>query len=976
MSVVSSPDGGGKVRAERLSWLALVLIAVVSLVPTLPLRNAAYEQSRASAWDFLSDSKVSWERTSDLLLERGGSIRPLGQLGYLGEFSAATDDHFAVRRTAIAFHMAAAIAMACGMAAAMRSRQIGVLTGLLFAIHPVALPPVLFAEGRHLHVLALITAAGLYGVARWRDHGTSFGCFAACVAALAAPACHPVGAWVGPLLILVHQIEAPQVSGWRTAHYAILTSKLLAVGIAMVVMFSTLSGVSEYVPHLEADVSWAERLGAFGRSFVHLILPANFALHERVSDCGTVRDFIAVAVLAAIGVGSFAIRRSPATRNAGFGASWIVLSFIALLCPFPGFSDVRPLEAAWLGVPGLAILLSALMGNVGARVAPWLIGAIFLPLLFLSMDRARSFIPFRNAITESARLLPRSAVAQLDYAESIWSDPLHLHDAERSLESALSNARTAETEFDARLGLARLAGTRGQLEVIQRHVEQLESLVASAAIRLSRASIDSHSVLCDCARLLFAHGDTNRGRQVLERVLIAEPSHHEARIDLALLDARSGLDDLRAAPQKSERREELHEQINRAVVALRAVSGESGQSIRSSATPALRKQTARELNLRARTSLVELLLRTPWRLDALVEANIEADQLTRDFPRSADAWLARANVVATVDSKTEGEFIKRALECDPDSVNILGSYSSWLLSMGRNKEGLEQLELALSKEPTNAQVKLRLADFHIAVARKLLESGATDRLAKARIAIDRARSYAPDSVGVAVILGNWHEQQSEWNAASEAFARAFERNPQDIEARLGHARSLQREALGLLATPSSRGADAVARAGAVARAYELLREATRLAPDAEELEFARRRLAAYDREQKIEPLVDLSRRARAKKDLASAIEFVLQAEKIGPLLPDELALLGRCRAESGDIRGAIAEFERLKKVDAKSLQAANMLARLYARGGDISSARREAENFIRLVKGMPDEDGFLAAEIKAMELILRAPESR
>jgi tetratricopeptide (TPR) repeat protein len=135
-------------------------------------------------------------------------------------------------------------------------------------------------------------------------------------------------------------------------------------------------------------------------------------------------------------------------------------------------------------------------------------------------------------------------------------------------------------------------------------------------------------------------------------------------------------------------------------------------------------------------------------------------------------------------------------------------------------------------------------------------------------------------------------------------------------------------------------------------------------------------VAAWNREESLEPLVAEAERARARKDWRAAVALLDRARGYGALLPKEWALLGHCRAEIGDIDGAIAAFVSVVAVDATSMQAHNMLARLHARRGEPDAAARHAGTFIRIASQEPDPDGFLAREIATMRLSIPAPESR
>lgn len=913
--------------------------------------------------------RESDDASRTLTLAQAGSVadgrwRPIGQWS-LGLGAGVPPDLAALRLGNLWTRAVAAAFMAVGVGLAMRSIAAALVAGLALAVHPSAVGTLASLTSRHLDaaVILFALACALRALFR-RSSSVGTDALSGGVAGAAA-LCHPIGV----PLAFVHAGLAANDVGDEHATFPRLKRAGVALLASSAWVILVIVELGAALPHDVPSGATVPIAGA-ARGLATFLVPAGAWIHDapiRFVDVVGPMLLLGVAVVAVWG------RRRPVgatvSRLLCALGGWLVVAMFLPAGMFPG-----PSEFAVVLIPVGAALVVGPTGRLRtARFA--IVSVSTVACLWVSARRLDEAADPIAVLEHSVRLdwenpVPRRFLAELRRAGQA---PLEAVAAEFAAVDAvfgeggqpLPALRWAVLE---RLGV--LAVSRGDPSAAAAAADALGALRRASGGNLARSGVDDLSARRSIASAALAAGQLEKARSEAEDLLSTYPQDAEGRVLLARVLVLQALPQTAAVGAPSDA---ARESVNRAIVMLTAAieaTSESADRARPG-TAARDRFIATEVD--AGRLLVAVLLRAGWRRDAVIEATAASDRLVRRRPESPGTWMCRGELLASVAPEDAGDAFRRAAAAAPAKAEPLLALADWAASRGRTRDALDALEKALTLEPHVPSVRMKVADFHVAVARRQIETGGQDGLVRARAALDRARVCAPDAAEVACVLGLWHEARSEWAAAKSAFEAAYAKDSASTDIRSGLARVLQREGVAMLAAS---GAAAGGPTGRRAAAGALFRRALELAPDSEDLAFARRSVAAWNREESLEPLVAEAERARARKDWRAAVVLLDRARGYGALLPKEWALLGHCRAEIGDIDGAIAAFVSVVAVDATSMQAHNMLARLHARRGEPDAAARHAGTFIRIASQEPDPDGFLAREIATMRALIPAPESR
>lgn len=950
-------------------FAGIVAAAVVAFVAA----RLTAEPSAAFALDF--DVVSPWIRESEdaartLTLTpfddvADGRWRPIGQWS-LGLGAGTPPDLDALRAGNLWTRALAAAFMAVGVGLAMRSAIAAWVAGLAFAIHPSVVGTLASVTSRHIDASVVLFSVACALRALFRRSSSAFVEVVPGLLAGAAALCHPIGVPLGFLhagLVAADPVEGRRVSERRRCGSVALLA--VATGTLAVVWV-----IGRTLPH-DVPPGATAHVAGVARGFVSFLVPVGAWIHD-----GPIRfvDAVGPGLLLGLSVILVRGRRHPA-------AARVVPVFVALACwlavaamILPPGLVLSPAEVAAVLVPvcGAVVGFGATLPRALPLAGASIVAVAWLWLSIRRLDEAGD--PVR-VLEHSVRVdwenpVPRRFLAELHRAGQVPAENVSAEFASVDALFGVDGAPLPALRWAVLDRVGSLAVATGDLRGAEEAVDALGGLREAAGAMLERSGVGDLSARRTIAGAALAAGRLDRARVEAESLLSAYPRDAEGRVLLARVLA---LQSLSEAASEGAAGVAARESVNRAVVLLTAAGEAASESVDRARPGTAERGRCMATEVDAGRLLVAVLLRAAWRRDAVIEATAASDRLVRRRPEFPGTWMCRGELLAVVAPEDAGEAFRRAAAAAPAKAEPLLAFADWAASRGRMREALDALEKALVLEPHVPSVRMKVADFHVAVARRQIEAGGQDGLVRARAALDRARACAPDAAEVACVLGLWHEARSEWTAAKSAFETAHAKDPASLDVRGGLARALQREGLAVL---GASGIDGLGAAGRRAAAGVLFRRAIELAPDSEDLAFARRSVAAWNREESLEPLVVEAEKARARKDWRAAVVLLDRARGYGALLPKEWALLGHCRAETGDVDGAIAAFSSVLAVEATSMQAHNMLARLYARRGDRVAAARHAATFIKIASQEDDPDGFLASEITAIRVLLSAPESR
>ena len=478
------------------------------------------------------------------------------------------------------------------------------------------------------------------------------------------------------------------------------------------------------------------------------------------------------------------------------------------------------------------------------------------------------------------------------------------------------------------------------------------------ALQVDRTLLPVHVLL---GKVLLAQGQPIPALAALEEALRLGVSREEVAVPLAraLLEtakARQVLEDERLAEK------DLSATTRFALLVLKAGAADDVGDVKL-ATQLLEK--ARSLDAKSPdTWLVEakLLIRTGKMREALAAA----DKAVSLSPGQADALYVRATVSHSQgDLKGALSFYDKALQSQPDHVDSLVARAGLLLDLNRPADAAQDVSKLLKVDPTDARGAYlsallaerdgRTAEAKAALAKvtSLLDPIPIEMLryrpqllmlgGLAHFGLDETEKAKPYLEGVlrdqpgnpaAKLMARIHVKEKNYERAIEALENYKRQHPQDPQATLllanahmsqgRHARAIAILQAALQQEPRLELQQALGMAfmksGQFKNALAELESAYKRNPKSPQ---AGTSLAAL--------YMQLGQPAKA----AQLLEPLTKAQKGQPGL---LYLLGKARAEAGDLKGARAPLEEAAKADPRFLDPQVELARIELRTGALPAA--------------------------------------
>jgi tetratricopeptide (TPR) repeat protein len=258
---------------------------------------------------------------------------------------------------------------------------------------------------------------------------------------------------------------------------------------------------------------------------------------------------------------------------------------------------------------------------------------------------------------------------------------------------------------------------------------------------------------CEAAELLWTRGDARGARDVLSRLLSADPDSRRGRLLMARLAAEQGdLESVLREWNETERRRRLDDRESEAYVMALWASGE------------------------------------------LEEGDRRANRLRLEHPESAISWLLSARMARRqANLEASVEFYQAALEREASLVEARSGLSDCLEALERRPEAAEQAAEALKLAPENREFRWRLGRLLASTSKwaaavealepMLEEAGAHHQEARmllARVSLTMAnRARAIDLLAfdedptaeMLELLGDLYYEAESWDRAADAYGR-------------------------------------------------------------------------------------------------------------------------------------------------------------------------------------------------------------
>ena len=353
-----------------------------------------------------------------------------------------------------------------------------------------------------------------------------------------------------------------------------------------------------------------------------------------------------------------------------------------------------PLEQAWTLVSrgdsqtATRVLKELVSKEPGSAEARLLLGS----LLMEAGDRVGSI----EQLTEGARLSPRSAEAQNALAEAL----IRFGDS-KSARAPLERAVALQPRFAiAQLNLGQVLAEANELTAAATHLDR--------AIALLGNSPDAADAYYLRAKVYSAQDQTAEAARALEQATRLRPDFPEAWSDLGqarklLLDDEGALAAYRRAVEQNPSAPVARYRLGAELVR----QGKATEAIEH-----LRE--ADRLNPEDQSTLnaLQMALRQAGRTS---DATIVKDQLTgllvsRDRANQDSLAAVKLNNEAATHEKS-GDLAgavakyKEASRLYPQHTGIRVNYAIALLKIGKWKDGLEQLHVALEQKPADSQIR-------------------------------------------------------------------------------------------------------------------------------------------------------------------------------------------------------------------------------------------------------------------------------
>ncbi|MBL8727814.1 MAG: hypothetical protein JNM25_05250 [Planctomycetes bacterium] len=684
---------------------------------------------------------------------------------------------------ALLLHAAAATVLVRLLGALGARRWLAFAGGALFVAHPALAESVAWVSGRKDVLSGLFVFAALLQTVRCGERASVLRLIL--LALLGALAMYSKAtAVVLPLLSLL------------VCCYVRGSPRRLLAPLVLLLVTLPIAWHHQHIATVEGTLAGGgigERLGQVPGAFWHYVATTLWPLRLNVlyPEVDTLAQFraqvgLGSAVLAALLLAAVVAWRRPAWRLLAFGVLLFTIALLPFNTAFPGSSIAAADRYLYLALPGAALALLVAADRLLPRAAPWLAGALLLPLLWLCGGRAHDFGDSETLWRQSLAVQPANAVARLNLCkELLRRGPASVDELRTHLEAAVAAARYPNHELQAHQLLVQVAMRIADYPEAARHaraaIRAAEALVALETAPRRRAAAGA-LLLQACLQSfepLRLAGDLAEAEANCDRARALQPQHPDV----------IAFDQLRALQAAVAERPAAA-----AATALLADDDARGSVADRVLGPALERfpahaglwctQAAWDS---ARGRLLPALRDYRRALDA--------------DPQCIDAWLGAARLLRGRDNFPDAErYARLGLAQRPDPA-LRQELALALVGQGRLDDAILQLEACLRVRPDDADTAKVLANVLIGRAYARLSEPDADAAEVLRI-VQRALALNPNEGKAHLVLGRLAREQRRFAAAVEHFEAAFRLLPEFEDARqflaesladLGYERILQRD---------------------------------------------------------------------------------------------------------------------------------------------------------------------------------------
>ncbi len=573
-------------------------------------------------------------------------------------------------------------------------------------------------------------------------------------------------------------------------------------------------------------------------------------------------------------------------------------------------------------------------------------------------------------------------LATLDHTEGANANP-HLLALRARAHLGLDQLDEAESAFRkvlelapdagvARLGLARVAGARGDAEEAERQTDlALETTENDAQAwlfkgQLALARNDYARAQAAFREVLALNEASVVARAGLARALLGlnEPEHARSEIDaLAERDANAPIVKYLEALLAREQRD--LEGAQRALREVLAMVPDHPPSLLLLGSIHFSRQEFEQ----AEELLGRLLAQAPRHItgakllagvyvqqDRLDDAIAVLQRLEREHPDDPQVLAMLGKAYLKQDDAERGrDYLRRAVELAPDAPLLRTQLAAGYLAAGAAEEAVSELREVIEQNPEFVRADVLLVLTHLSNRDH-------------ELAFEAARALSekhPDSAVPYNLMGVVREAQDDEQEARSLYERALEKQPEHTAAVFNLAR-MDYQA-GETTAARERYEQVLERrenhSGALLALARIAADEGRTAASVDYLERAR---AANERF--LAPRLLLAEYYLRQGQTEEALAVAEEAGDIAAGNPRVLIALGRARLATGRTQPAVSAFESLVEHDPESPAAHFQLGLARMQAGDTSGARGSLEKALEL------EGSYLQAKVALTNLALRSGE--
>ncbi len=601
------PDGSSPSRARRWPWL--LLVAVAAVLPYLPSlagelvwddRLLIAEELRFHSPRFLVEVFTTGFFADIEEIYRYGYYRPLTTLSYYLTWLAVGAEPLAYHLGNLVLHaLVSLLVLVTGRELAPTRPALGVVAGLLFAVHPVHAENVAWISGRTDLLAALFLLAAILALLRARpwviSHATastlssrlvlSVACFA-----LAPFAKEAVVFW--PLVVAVVAALAPpaQRRWWWTA--AAASAVALVPAALLRVAAAGTGGPSQQWTSAELPAVVLTFPVTVARYLRAVILPSGAEPYIQNPLVGTLLDprvAVGAVVLASAVVAAWRWRRTRPELAATLAFLLLSLGPIANLVRIAGPTDMgAPMAQRFLYIPSaaLCLLVAAGVAELLAR-APTaaarrvVAAAVALAVAVLAGSAAAAARPWRSeeqlfelmAAQVPDAPLPLLLLGTVHCRQRDWQPCLD----QLTAANALLPTRPTKLTIAVKSNLAGALAATGRIGAARALLEELRA-----------TAVPTSNVEYNLGMTWVAEGQGAAALPCFDRALAINPWHPTALVARARLRADSG--DLDGAAADLGAHASRYDETSQSLLALAVVRGRQGRD--DEAAAALRRAAA------------------------------------------------------------------------------------------------------------------------------------------------------------------------------------------------------------------------------------------------------------------------------------------------------------------------------------------------------------------------------------------------